>query len=144
MVGIGAELNGDDAVGVIVARKLQPLMREQPDVLVLEGGAVPESTIGPLRKFSAELVVLVDATDFQAEPGSIRWVNQSQISGSSFSTHSLPLKLLCQFMEQEIGCEVLILGIQPGSVEFGQPLSASCKRSANQIAVTLNELLSVQ
>lgn len=143
MVGLGAELNGDDAVGVIVARKLQPLMREQTDVLVLEGGSVPESTISPLRKFSAEMVILVDAADFHGEPGSVRWIDQGQISGSSFSTHSLPLSILCQFMEHEIGCEVLILGVQPESVEFGQPLSAICKKSANQIANGFKEMLCV-
>ncbi len=141
MVGVGAELNGDDAVGVIIARKLQPLLREQPDVFVLEGGSVPESIIGPLRKFSAELVILIDATDLRDEPGTIRWIDQNQICGSSFSTHSLPLTLLCQFLEQEISCEVLILGVQPESIEFGQPLSTSCKKAASQITTAIAKLL---
>lgn len=144
MVGIGAELNGDDAAGVIVARKLKLLMHEQPDILVLDGGSVPESTIGPLRKFAAQLVVLVDAADIHAEPGTVQWIDQNLITGSGFSTHSMPLTMLCQFMEQEIGCEVLILGIQPANVEFGQPLSVPCRKSANKIAREFKKLICVE
>jgi len=143
VVGIGAELNGDDAAGVMVARRLRPLVSDLEDVLVLEGGSVPESIIGPLRRFSANLVVLVDAADFSVEPGSIRWIDQDQIGGSTFSTHSVPLSVLCQFMEHEIGCEVQILGIQPESIDFDKALSVPCKRAVNQIVKEFKQLLCV-
>lgn len=141
IVGVGAELNGDDAVGMLVAQQLRKIAGERQNVLILEGGTLPENTIGALRQFSPETVILIDAANLMAVPGTVEWVDWHQIRGGSFSTHSMPLSILCDYIEKEIGCKTQVLGIQPESIEFGQPISQECLRSANQVVMEFSKLL---
>lgn len=134
IIGIGAELKGDDAVGVLAARRLKNNLTSADNFLVLEGGTLPENITSPLRRFAPELLILIDAADFGGVPGEIKWIDARQIGGASFSTHSMPLSLLADYLTNEIGCAVMILGIQPKSLEFDVPLSSECERAANEIA----------
>jgi hydrogenase 3 maturation protease len=140
---VGAELNGDDAVGVATARKLKSALALKQNVMVLEGGTLPESVSGPLRRFAPELVILIDAADFAGKPGEIRWITPDQISGQDFSTHSMPLSLLASYLKQEIGCEVCMLSIQPKTLEFERPISTECENAASEIADEFIQLLNL-
>jgi hydrogenase 3 maturation protease len=60
VVGVGHELRGDDAAGVIAARLLKAVLADDDPVLVVEGGSAPENHTGPLRRFAPDLVLLVD------------------------------------------------------------------------------------
>jgi hydrogenase 3 maturation protease len=59
VVGIGNELNGDDAAGILAARKLSKKYCPQkvdensphPVFIVIEAGLAPEAFTGPLRRF---------------------------------------------------------------------------------------------
>lgn len=138
---MGAELNGDDAVGVLVTQKLQRTLTAVQDVLILDGGTLPENYSNRLRLFQPELSVFIDAADFGGVPGEISCLNPEQISGSSFSTHSMPLSMILSFLSKEIDSEIIILGVQPFSVEFGDPLSPACKKAAAKITREFSKLL---
>ena len=143
IVGIGAELYGDDAIGILTARKLKPAFAQQEEVLVLEGGPLPESMTGPLRRFSPELVIFIDAADLGEPPGSITMVDPDRIGGTSFSTHSMPLTLLMKFLEDELNCEMLLIGVQPEQIEFGTTPSESGQKAVTRLARgILQQLLS--
>lgn len=139
-MGVGSELNGDDAVGIQVARKLKHRLGNRTGVLILEGGSLPENATSPLRQFNPAFVVLVDATDLGQPPGTIQIVPVETISGMSFSSHTMPLSMLSYYLEQEIGCEVVVIGIQPASLEFGEEVSPVCRRAANRL---VNELYKI-
>ncbi len=109
--------------------------------MVLEGGTLPESVSGPLRRFAPELVILIDAADFAGKPGEIRWITPEQISGQDFSTHSTPLSLLAGYLKAEIGCEVCILSIQAKTLEFESPISTVCENAAGDIVHEFIQLL---
>lgn len=141
IIGIGAELNGDDAVGVHTARRLKTVLPSAQNVLVLEGGTLPESITGPLRRFAPELVILVDAADFGGVPGEVQWIDSMKIGGASFSTHSMPLSLLAEYLSNEVGCETMILGVQPQRLEFAAPLSIDCEKAVNEIADHFQQLI---
>lgn len=141
IVGIGAELNGDDAVGVITAQMLKTALKTGQNVQVFEGGRLPENIISPLRRFLPELVIFIDAADFGGVPGEIRLIEPGQISGADFSTHSLPLSLMIEYLSREIGCDVMILGIQPKDVEFDALLCVECEMSVMEIVKELKRLL---
>lgn len=129
-MGIGAEMNGDDGVGILAARKLRRKLGDRQNVLVLEGGSLPESLSSPLRCFAPRIVLLLDAADMGEPQGTIAILQKEQIAAAGFSTHAMPLNLLAGYLEQEIGCEVILIGIQPKNIEFGAPMSADCVKAA--------------
>ncbi|HNW14358.1 MAG TPA: hydrogenase maturation protease, partial [Anaerolineaceae bacterium] len=88
---MGAELNGDDAVGLRVADRLASLVGQQENLLVLNGGSLPESTSGALRRFHSTLVLFVDAADLGKTAGAIEVLETQRVGGASFSTHGMPL-----------------------------------------------------
>ena len=137
MVGIGAELNGDDAVGLLVARSLKSAFLPCENIIVLEGGVLPENVTGPLRRFFPELVVFIDAVDMKSPPGTIQVVNPEQISGASFSTHTMPLSMLFKFLKDELNCETLLIGVQPKVIDFGEPVTAEISKAAKSLAKEL-------
>ena len=140
IVGIGNELSGDDAAGIQVIRKLKMQQIESPRIRLIEGGSIPENITAPLRRFSPRLVVLIDAADFGASPGQIGWIEPETISGQGFSSHNMPLSLLCAYLSDEVRCEVILLGIQPEAIEFDTPVSALVGQAVDQVVAGLSSL----
>jgi len=139
VVGVGNELNADDGVGVRVVRELGRRLPARPDVLLIEAGAAPENFTGALRRFRPTTVVIVDAAAMGDEPGTIRWLDWRASDGLSASTHTLPPSVLSTFLIESIGCDVLLLGVQPASVEFGEPMSAAVEAATGEAARRLVE-----
>ena len=133
VVGIGSELNGDDAAGIQVARELSKAASFPADFLAIDGGSIPENASGPLRRFSPDLVILVDAADLGSPPGTIDWLEKDQIDGMSASSHTLPLSVLGGYLESELGCRVEYLGIQPKQLEFAAELSPEVADAVKEI-----------
>lgn len=139
LVGIGNELNGDDAVGILAVRALRARLGDQPHLLLVEGGLAPENFTGPLRRFAPEWVILIDAAEMGCEPGAVAWVDWRQVDGLSASTHSLPPTVLGQYLMAELGCQLGLIGIQPGGLEFDAPLSPAAAWAVDEVAAGLAE-----
>lgn len=142
LVGIGSDLRGDDSAGLAVARTL--LGREGcqglPNLLILEGGLAPENQTGILRAFRPELVLFVDAAQMDEPPGAIRWIPLEGIDGMSASSHSLPLSMLAEYLTAELGCEVVVLGIQPGQNDIDAGLTPAVHAAVAAIVTELEKL----
>jgi len=118
-VGMGNILLGDDGIGPEMAA----LLAEHGYVTV-DAGTVPENHIGAVARLQPSTVVLIDAVHLGREPGAVELLGREEIlSGVGFSTHSLSPVLVMERLEQETGAEVVMLAIQPGSLEFGTPLT---------------------
>lgn len=143
IVGIGNELNGDDAAGVWVARKLQEAAGRVADspVLIVEAGTAPENVTGALRKFAPALVLLIDAAQLNEPPGTIGWLDWRETTGISAVTHGLPLYVLAEYLVTEIGCEVALIGIQPRTNAFDAPLSPEVLLAVDEVAQALRATL---
>ncbi len=137
VLGIGNELNGDDAAGVRVVRELAARLTATPGVLLIDGGVAPENYTGPLRRFQPDLVLEIDAAHLGEAPGTTRWVDWRDADGLSASTHTLPPSVLAEFLVAEIGCEVSLLGIQPATLEMNTPVSPAVERAVHQLADAL-------
>ncbi len=131
LVGVGNEQRRDDAAGVILARRLAPLASE--NLLILAAGHAPENSTAALRRFAPDSILLIDAAEMGEPPGAVRWVETDEITGLSASTHSLPLSMLADYLRLELGCEVLLLGIQPASIDYGEGIGADVDRAAEKI-----------
>jgi hydrogenase 3 maturation protease len=139
-VGVGQELRGDDVAGLLVIRELQTRGARSHAPLCVEAGPLPESATGPLRKHAADLAIFIDAADMGAAPGTIAWLKPEDLTGVSALSHTLPLSVLFHLLEEELGCETAILGIQPEQMEFDTPASVSVLAAAHQVA---NEVMNV-
>jgi hydrogenase 3 maturation protease len=142
VVGIGNALRGDDAAGLIVARRLQNDQRfdRGSKFLFIEGGAAPENHTAKIRAFAPQLVLFIDAAHLEQPPGTIQWIPLESIDGMSASSHSLPLSMLARYLTLELGCEIAVLGIQPGQNEIGTELSPPVRAAVHEIAGTVEEL----
>lgn len=141
VVGVGHELNGDDAAGIAVARSLAGLPAPHNRLLVIDAGPAPENTTGLLRRFGPDLVLLVDAAQMGEPPGAIRWLDWRETDGISASTHTLPLHLLARYLVTELGCDVALLGIQPAANTLDAPLSPAVSRAVASIVADLSAAL---
>jgi hydrogenase maturation protease HycI len=133
IMGIGHELRGDDAVGVVVARKLKRLLAYQVHILIVEAGAAPENMTAPLRRFAPDLALLVDAAQLNESPGAVRLLPWEKTTGLSACTHMLPPHMVAQYLHKELGCEVALLGIQPAHTTLCAGLSPAIKAAADDI-----------
>jgi hydrogenase 3 maturation protease len=137
LVGVGSELNGDDAAGNQIALQLMERADLPAHFIAVNAGSIPENASGTLRRFHPDLVIFVDAADFGDVPGEICWLEEEQITGMSASSHTLPLSILGGYLREELHCQIEYLGIQPLQIEFGEPPSTPIQRAIQEIVSAL-------
>ncbi|MDR0843206.1 MAG: hydrogenase 3 maturation endopeptidase HyCI [Acidobacteriota bacterium] len=125
-VGIGSELRGDDAVGVVIVNRLAELQSSADlggslaGYLFINGGSAPENILGEVKAFQPEIIVFIDAAVLGQAPGAVRLIDtrEEKISGISFCTHSLPLTIIANYIRQCLPCEIFVIGIEPSDMGF--------------------------
>ena len=141
VIGIGHELRGDDAAGVLLTRTLADILSANENVLLVEGGAAPENSLGVIRRFRPGRVIMVDTAEMGASPGTVRWLDWQKAEGLSASTHTLPLALLARYLTVELGCRVELLAIQPETNWLDAPLSPAVKQGMAEALARLRKEL---
>lgn len=140
LLGIGSELRGDDAIGLEIARQLKQKITV-PSCQVIEAGTSPENFISILRQFAPAMVLLIDAAQMDAPPGTIRWLSSDDIADLPATTHALPLHLLAQYLQKEINCQVALIGIQPLQTGFQAPITKSVLLAMDEVINGIIELV---
>jgi hydrogenase 3 maturation protease len=138
LVGVGNPLRGDDAAGCLAARRV----RERDGVRVIVAEEIPEAYLGPIAAATPNAVVLLDAVDFGAAPGSFAILGRTDVRVYDPTTHRLPLSVLMELVELETGADVLLVGIQPSRTGYGQPPSDEVAAAAELVGDTLNRVFS--
>lgn len=141
IVGVGSEQNGDDGAGPFFIQYLSKFPFEDESILLIDGGPAPENFTGALRRFQPDMVLLVDATWMDKPAGFVDLFDWQQISGFSGSTHGLPLSLLSGYLQEELGCSVRLLAIQPKQTEWGGSICPEVLQAVEQTADALRELI---
>ena len=143
IVGIGNTFRSDDATGILVARSLlvSRFIRDLETVLVMDAGHAPENGTSQLRRFEPDVVLLIDAAEMGEQPGTIRLIEMDEIEGMSASTHSLPLSMLAKYLELELNCQVVLVGIQPESTEVGDGITHKVQQAVSEIVSALGLML---
>jgi len=134
IVGIGNPLRGDDAAGPELIKELRNSL---PCLLLLDVGEVPENYLEKIVKEKPDTMVLVDAVDLGAPPGTIRIIEKGDIRDESLSTHNVSLRLVVNYLQRETSADVFLLGIQPETTEFGRGISEPVKDSLENIVEAL-------
>ncbi len=138
-LGVGSPLRADDSVGLFIVSEFQERLKSSPDkeFLFYLGESAPENFSGEIRNEAPSHLVIFDAAEMDKEPGSFSIIEKDQIGGTSFSTHMLPLKILVEYIIQTAGCRVMVIGVQPKSLDFAVPLSAEVMEAANQFVTNI-------
>lgn len=141
LLAVGSELYGDDAVALRVVDLLKPHAGEGKRIHTFIGATAPENCTGPIRRLNPSHLLVIDAADLGQAPGTIAIIDKDQLAGVSFCTHSLPLVVIIDYILKACPeCQVIVVGIQPQSLQFSAPLSASVEAAAQTVSDTVARL----
>jgi hydrogenase 3 maturation protease len=129
ILGIGNELRGDDFIGSLFARRFSKLFNESNNIMVFDGGTVPENYTGAIKKENPTEIILIDAADMGKEAGYIRIIDQTEIANYHLSTHAMPLSFLVKYLEHSTKAKIILIGIQPKELELVGNISIEIKKS---------------
>jgi hydrogenase 3 maturation protease len=125
LVGVGNRSRGDDGVGSYLIKRLQ----KKVSIPLLDAGDVPENCISKIESSGANMVLIVDAADFNANPGEIALIDFADMRKIGVSTRSANLDLLFRVIPKSRRPETLLVAIQPGSMSTGKGLSEAVRNS---------------
>jgi len=137
VLGIGSELRGDDVAGILVLESLRKSKKIRPSVKLktFEGSTAPENLTGEIRTFKPTHLIIVDSADIGEKPGTVLLLRADEVGrGISFSTHKIPPKILIDYFTHSLKCEIIIIGIQPKTINFGKSVSRAVIISAQSVS----------
>jgi len=138
VVGLGNILLGDDGVGVYAVRRFQ---EEMPEVPAFDIGT---AIIHNEYLFEdAEFVIVFDAVDHGGAPGAVCVTTLAEIDddGSQTSPHGITLASMFRG-RRTAAPETVIVGVQPGTLEFGAPLTGAVAAAIPLMVATAREIIS--
>lgn len=124
ILAVGSELREDDAAALMIMDKLKHE--------VINAGTCPENFIN-----EGDSVIIIDAVNFNAEPGSVKLINEEEVVKQAFnSTHNPSLSLIKRLVSK-----LFLIGIQPHSINYKQGLSNILNEKLDGIASEVNLII---
>lgn len=140
IAGIGNPIRNDDYIGVKIVHEL--INKVPTRVQIYECETVPESFLEPIIELNPTHVLLIDAAIIGLTPGSIRLINPEQIINfSPITSHTLPLRVFCEFIKKTTESKIALLLIEPKNTDFGEKMSPELQKAAEKILTILPKLL---
>ena len=115
-VGIGNVLRTDDGAGVYISERIN----ERNHIRRLTVEVSIENYIQKINSYNADNIILIDSV--------------SELLDFTTNTHNISLKNISEFFTSN----VRILGIQPETIKFGEGLSVTVKKSADEVVRFIN------
>ena len=122
-VGLGNELCGDDAAGLLFLDKLKDSTHFIGSDFI-KAYTNPENYLHKVIDSKARVVVIIDAARCGGRAGEISWIDPHDIKYTSISTHAFSIKLLEKYLLNHRMFEFKYLGIEPLSTNHGDFLSS--------------------
>jgi hydrogenase 3 maturation protease len=141
IAGVGNPIRTDDFVGVKI---VQDLRRKgvSDNVYLIECETVPESFIQQIIDFDPTHVILIDAAILGLKPGESRLIEPEQLADfPAFSTHMLPLRIFCEYVDRTTRAKIALLLIEPEKTDFGEGLTSKIEAVAQEVTDFLIELV---
>jgi hydrogenase maturation protease len=135
IIGLGNELRGDDAVGLLAARQLRQTIGDRAEVIEadLAGVDLIESMKG------ARVAILIDAARSGKNPGMIHRLDASDspigVRMRPHSSHALGISDALE-LSRSIGvlpAKVIVYGVEAGNTEAGQALSSAVAKALDEV-----------
>ena len=152
IIGCGNLNRSDDAVGVLIAQRLQQYLTEHPHpgVRVYDCGTAGMEVMFQAR--GSKQLVIIDASSTGSEPGAVFKVPGKELEAlpePSYSLHDFrwdhALAAGCQIFKDDFPSEVTVYLIEAENLSLGLELSPAVKHSADlvfeEIATIINRHL---
>ena len=140
IVGIGNPFRKDDFVGVKIVRNLKRL--DSKNVYFIEAETIPESYMQKIEAFKPTHILLIDAGIINRTAGTALLADPTQlIRKTSISTHTLPLRIFCDYLNQTTAAKICLLIIQPLDTSFGEGLTKTLKNATTNLTTLLQKFL---
>jgi hydrogenase maturation protease len=140
IAGLGNYLLQDDGVGVHAVKALQqtPL----PGVIVAEVGT---AVLGALHLLEwAEKILAIDAMQAGGAPGTLYAFKVDEVAGPGLQTslHELNLLAALRFLPRQAKPEILIVGVEPQTIDYGLDLSPAVAAALPELAREVRQIVS--
>lgn len=140
VAGIGNPFRKDDFIGVEIVRNLEGKVSKK--VYLIEAETIPESYMQQIVAFNPSHILLVDAGIINKPAGMAQFAEPSQlIRKTSISTHTLPLRIFCDYLTRATSAKIGLLIIQPMDASFGEGLTPKLKKVAKNLTNLLQKML---
>jgi hydrogenase maturation protease len=140
IAGLGNYLLQDDGVGVHAVRALQqtPL----PGVIVADVGTAVLDALHLLEW--AEKILAIDAMQAGGAPGTIYAFGVEDVAGPGLqaSLHELNLLAALRFLPRPARPEILIVGVEPESIDYGLDLSPAVAKALPELTREVRKIVS--
>jgi len=142
IIGLGNPLRKDDGIGIVLLNMLQQQKKKLgKNIELIDGGIGGMNLLHVLARF--DIVVLIDAVDFQGTPGESHVFTVAQLQSKKtpirFSTHESDfLNVICLSKElNELPGKIIIFAVQPQDVSFGTELSEQLEKNLDGLLGSL-------
>lgn len=152
VLGVGNTILTDEGVGPWVVERLQALNPDAPGIDWMDGGTLSFSIATSVE--DAEYLIVVDATELKAEPGTVRvFVDEEMdrmLGGHGRSIHEVGLMDLMNIarLTERLPRRRALVGIQPGTVDWGtEPtaaVGAAMPEAVRAVAALIEEWTGVE
>jgi hydrogenase 3 maturation protease len=138
LITIGNPLRADDGVGPFVGERVR---FNNPDYSLINAGTTPENIAQTAINLKPGKIILLDAARFGGRPGELKIIPLEDISAQAvLSTHSFPLSVTFSIVREDTGAELVALGVEPGSMEFGEGLTPEVEKTALNLIEYFNNI----
>jgi hydrogenase maturation protease len=127
---LGNKDRADDGIGLVIAEKLAKFYPK--NIFSEEEEDISTILLYILEKEQYKQVVLIDAVDFGAEPGSLIVSPTIKTNVKQISTHTIPYQEIARLLEAK-GREFLFIGIQIKNLTFLENISEVVLQAANRV-----------
>jgi|YNPNPStandDraft_1061719.scaffolds.fasta_scaffold00327_11 hydrogenase maturation protease len=148
IIGLGNPLRRDDGVGLIILDNIRKRMINPPcDIDYLDAGTPGVRLIHYISRY--DVVVLIDAVDFNGEPGECILSTPEELESrkktSNVSTHEEDVLNILKLGKNisEYPDELYIFGVQPSITSVGIGLSYELERALPRIVDDLERKIKV-
>lgn len=136
VAGIGNAIRSDDYIGVKIVEDLQGKVSEA--VRLIECETVPESFVDEIVEIMPTHVLLIDAAILGLRPGTAHLYDAEEVMNvPTISTHTLPLRVFCEYVQKLTGARIALLLIEPKNVDFGEGLTPEVDAAAVRVGTAL-------
>lgn len=146
ILGIGNTLLTDEGVGVHVINSLQSQPESDQDITYVDGGTLSFTLADPIE--SCENLIVVDASEINAKPGSVRVFENEDMdhfitTGNKKSVHEVGLVdvMSIALLAGNLPAQRALIGIQPDSLDWGSEPTQTVQQAIPVACNKVRELL---
>ena len=118
VAGVGRVDRLDDGAGPVLARRLA----SASGIRTLDCGDRLEDFTGDIARLRPDIVLVADAVDLRAAPGSLALIEADKLP-ADLNSHRASLRTAMEYLKLRTHAKVLLLAVQPAQVADGVGLS---------------------